>query len=110
MALKKGQKVYIKRQIPVYGTVLEESPGDQDLPVEKRRYRVKIDADELLFYPGDLEAYSKKSETDEQYEALAQFFAATKRFIQSGSKDTVAFKELTEAGEKAGVIKNPPKR
>ena len=65
MRLKAGQPVLIKRFL--VGTVLEDRPGDSELPLEDRGYKVCVSEDKFTFRPRDLEPLAESTN------ALAKF-------------------------------------
>jgi hypothetical protein len=111
--LKEGQQVLIKNPRNLVGTVVQQRPGDRDLPEENRRYLVKIE-DELYFHLNDIEALAEPSKELVRYspEWLAEFqrcLAAGQRFV-ANNKDMDALQEFSEAGTKVGLVKKLPKK
>ncbi len=109
--LKEGQQVLIKNPRNLVSTVVQQRPGDRDLPEKKRRYLVKIE-DELYFHHDDIEALAEPSKDLLRCspEWLAEFqrcLAAGHRFV-ANNKDMDALQEFSEAGTKVGLVKKLP--
>jgi len=106
MRLEKGQPVLIKRFL--VGTVLEDRPGDSELPPEKRCYRVHVSEDKLVCRPSDLEAVAEPSNT--LTKLSPEWSAEFSRWLEAGSRfqtdntDRTAWDDFSAAGSKLGFF------
>jgi hypothetical protein len=106
MRIEKGQPVLIKRFL--VGTVLEDRPGDSELPPEKRCYMVHVSEDNLVCRPSDLVAVAEPSNTltklsPEWSAEFSRWLEAGNRF-QTDNTDRTAWDDFSAAGSKLGFF------
>ena len=104
MPLKDGQSVLIKRFL--VGIVLEERPGDKELPQEQRHYMVHVPEGTFVFSPSDLEPLEEPDDTlakpgAEWSAEFARWLEAGKRFL-TDKTDRTAWDEFSAVGTKLG--------
>jgi hypothetical protein len=114
MPLKEGQKIVIKKPHTIVGTVVQQRPGDRELPEEQRRYIVQIDAVQQIYHPDDIEVVPERTEPQrysEQWDAeLQRCVDGMQRFVDSGKTDMGALDVFLESGRKIGLVKKLPVR
>jgi hypothetical protein len=109
-ALKKGQKVLVPNPRAIEGTVVDQRPGDRDLPEEQRRYLVRIAENERYYHLEDLEEIPEPPPAKYSPEWMAEL----QRFVNAGqrlianNKDGDALAEFSDAGTKIGFVKELP--
>ena len=106
MRLKTGQPVLIKRFL--VGTVLEDRPGDGELPLEDRGYMVSVSEDKFAFRPRDLEPLAESTNaltkfSPEWSAEFSRWLEAGKRF-STDEADRKAWDEFSAAGSKLGFF------
>jgi hypothetical protein len=106
MRLKKGQPVLIKRFL--VGTVLEDRPGDSELPLEERSYMVHVSGETRVCRPSELEAVEESSNTLTKFSP--EWSAEFSCWLESGARfstdntDRTAWDEFSAAGSKLGFF------
>ena len=106
MRLEKGQPVLIKRFL--VGTVLEDRPGDSELPPEKRCYMVLVPEDKLVCRPSDLEALAEPSNKLTKF--TPEWSAEFSRWLEAGNRlltdkaDRTAWDDFSAGGSKLGFF------
>jgi hypothetical protein len=104
MRLKTGQSVLIKRFL--VGTVLEDRPGDSELPLEERSYMVHISEETRVCRPSELEAVAEPDNTLKRFSPewsaeFSRWLAAGNRFTTDRT-DQAAWDEFSAAGSQLG--------
>jgi aminoglycoside phosphotransferase (APT) family kinase protein len=106
MRMKEGQPVLIKRFLT--GTVLQDRPGDKELPQEQRSYMVQVLERTLVIPPDDLEPLPEPDNTLEKF--TDEWSAELSRFIVAGNKivanpaDGTAWDDFSSSGSKLGFV------
>jgi hypothetical protein len=106
MRLEKGQSVLIKRFL--IGNVLEDRPGDRDLPPEERCYMVQVSEDKLVCRPSDLEALAEPSNTLTKF--TPEWSAEFSSWLEAGSRfqtdktSQAAWDDFLTSGSKLGFF------
>ena len=106
MRLKTGQPVLIKRFL--VGTVLEDRPGDSELPLEERSYMVHISEETRVCRPSELEAVAEPSNTLTKFSP--EWSAEFSRWLEAGNRfqtdntDRTAWDDFSAAGSKLGFF------
>ena len=113
MKLREGQQVLIKNPRELVGTVIQQRPGDADLPEDERRYQVKIE--ETRFYlPHDLEPLEEEDEELRRYspkwmEQLQRLTEAGQQLVKNAD-DEPARRNFIDAGHALGIVVSKPSR
>lgn len=106
MRMKEGQPVLIKRFLT--GTVLQDRPGDKELPQGQRNYMVQVRERTLVIPPDGLVPLPEPDNTLEKFsnewsEELSRFIVAGNKIV-ANLADRTAWDEFSSAGSKLGFV------